>query len=75
VGSTVALARREETDVAGEPAVAELGGGSTAPTTAEAIGAHRAAGESFAAGGVSSFVRAAGDGDPIVLMHGLPSSS
>jgi alpha/beta hydrolase fold len=39
------------------------------------IAAHRAAGETFEAAGVGSFVRAAGDGDPVVLMHGLPASS
>jgi haloalkane dehalogenase len=39
------------------------------------IAAHRAAGEPFDAGGVRSFVRAEGDGDPVVLMHGLPASS
>lgn len=46
-------------------------------TPADAIAAHRAAGEVFTAGGVQSFVRAEGplDGDPIVCTHGLPSSS
>jgi haloalkane dehalogenase len=39
------------------------------------IAAHRAAGEIFDARGVRSFVRAEGDGEPVVLMHGLPSSS
>jgi haloalkane dehalogenase len=39
------------------------------------IAVHRAAGEAFKAEGVASFVRAEGDGDPVVLMHGLPSSS
>jgi haloalkane dehalogenase len=39
------------------------------------IAAHRAAGETFEAAGVGSFVRAEGDGDPVVLMHGLPASS
>jgi pimeloyl-ACP methyl ester carboxylesterase len=39
------------------------------------IEAHRAAGRPFSAGGVSSFVRSEGDGEPVVLMHGLPSSS
>jgi pimeloyl-ACP methyl ester carboxylesterase len=41
----------------------------------ELIRIHRAAGRSFTAEGVSSFVRSEGDGEPIVLMHGLPSSS
>jgi haloalkane dehalogenase len=49
------------------------------PTDREAvervIADHRAAGESFQAEGVGSFVRAEGDGDSVVLMHGLPSSS
>jgi haloalkane dehalogenase len=48
-------------------------------TAAEAvesvIAVHRAAGDPFQAGGVGSFVRAEGDGDAVVLMHGLPSSS
>ncbi len=39
------------------------------------IDRHRAAGAAFEADGVGSFVRAEGDGDPVVLMHGLPSSS
>lgn len=45
--------------------------------TASVIAAHRAAGEVFEAAGVRSYVRAEGRGDrdPIVLMHGLPSSS
>lgn len=42
---------------------------------AEAIEAHRAAGREFEAGGVRSFVREQGDGDPVVLMHGIPVSS
>jgi haloalkane dehalogenase len=37
--------------------------------------AHRRAGRRFDAAGVTSFVREEGAGDPIVLMHGLPSSS
>lgn len=39
------------------------------------IEAHHAAGRDFTAAGVQSFVRAEGSGDPIVLMHGLPSSA
>jgi haloalkane dehalogenase len=39
------------------------------------IAAHRAAGSKFEAAGVTSFVLAQGDGDPVVLMHGLPASS
>ena len=50
-------------------------GGADPAATAAAIAAHRAAGETFRASGVGSFVRAEGEGDPIVLMHGLPSSS
>ncbi len=39
------------------------------------IAAHHAAGKEFEAGGVRSFVRSQGEGDPIVLFHGIPSSS
>jgi pimeloyl-ACP methyl ester carboxylesterase len=39
------------------------------------IEAHRSAGTFFEAAGVRSFVRAEGDGEPVVLMHGLPASS
>jgi haloalkane dehalogenase len=42
---------------------------------AEAIERHRAAGREFEAGGVRSFVREEGEGDPVVLMHGIPVSS
>jgi pimeloyl-ACP methyl ester carboxylesterase len=42
---------------------------------AEAIEHHRAAGREFEAGGVRSFVREQGEGDPVVLMHGIPVSS
>jgi haloalkane dehalogenase len=42
---------------------------------AEAIEAHRGAGREFEAGGVRSFVREEGNGDPVVLMHGVPVSS
>jgi haloalkane dehalogenase len=41
----------------------------------EAIEAHRTAGRWFEVGGVRSFVREQGDGDPVVLMHGIPVSS
>lgn len=41
---------------------------------ANVIQSHRAAGREFEAGGVRSFVREAGEGDPIVLLHGVPSS-
>ena len=36
---------------------------------------HRAAGERFSAGGLRSFVRQEGEGEPVVCMHGVPSSS
>jgi haloalkane dehalogenase len=42
---------------------------------ADAIERHRAAGREFEAGGVRSFVRQQGEGDPVVLMHGIPVSS
>ena len=42
---------------------------------AATIDAHRAAGREFDAGGVRSFVREEGEGDPVVLMHGIPASS
>ena len=45
------------------------------PQVAEAIEAHRAAGREFEAGGVRSFVREQGDGEPVVLMHGILVSS
>jgi haloalkane dehalogenase len=45
------------------------------PQVAEAIDRHRSAGREFEAGGVRSFVREQGDGEPVVLMHGIPVSS
>jgi haloalkane dehalogenase len=45
------------------------------PQVAEAIEQHRSAGREFEAGGVRSFVREQGDGEPVVLMHGIPVSS
>jgi len=42
---------------------------------ADAIESHRRAGRAFEAGGVRSFVREQGEGDPVVLMHGIPVSS
>jgi haloalkane dehalogenase len=45
------------------------------PQVAEAIERHRAAGREFEAGGIRGFVREEGDGDPVVLMHGVPVSS
>jgi pimeloyl-ACP methyl ester carboxylesterase len=43
--------------------------------TREAIEVHQAAGRRFQAGGVQSFVREQGRGAPVVLLHGVPSSS
>jgi pimeloyl-ACP methyl ester carboxylesterase len=41
----------------------------------EVIAGHRAAGRFFEADGVRSFVREAGGGDPVVCLHGVPTSS
>jgi len=41
----------------------------------EAIEVHQAAGRRFAAGGATSFVREQGEGAPVVLVHGVPTSS
>jgi haloalkane dehalogenase len=43
--------------------------------TSEAIEAHQAAGRRFSAGGLESFVREQGAGAPVVLLHGVPTSS
>jgi pimeloyl-ACP methyl ester carboxylesterase len=45
------------------------------PQVAKEIERHRAAGREFDAGGVRSFVREEGEGEPVVLMHGIPVSS
>jgi pimeloyl-ACP methyl ester carboxylesterase len=45
------------------------------PQVADAIEEHRRAGREFEAGGVLSFVREQGEGEPVVLMHGIPVSS
>jgi haloalkane dehalogenase len=45
------------------------------PQVAEAIEQHRRAGREFRAGGVRSFVREQGEGETVVLMHGVPVSS
>jgi haloalkane dehalogenase len=45
------------------------------PDVAEAIDRHRAAGRGFSAAGVESFVLEQGEGEPVVLMHGVPVSS
>ncbi len=44
------------------------------PTTSEVIAQHEAAGRYFEAGGLRSFVRDEGEGDAVVLVHGVPSS-
>jgi haloalkane dehalogenase len=44
-------------------------------SAAEIIEQHRAAGREFEAGGVRSFVREQGDGEPVVLVHGVPTCS
>jgi haloalkane dehalogenase len=44
-------------------------------SSAEVIESHRAAGRRFDANGVGSFVREQGSGEPVVLLHGVPSSS
>src|ERR671931_322927 len=41
----------------------------------DAIEVHRASGRRFAAGGTTSFVREQGQGAPVVLLHGVPTSS
>jgi haloalkane dehalogenase len=45
------------------------------PQVAEAIERHRSSGSDLEAGGVRSFVREEGEGEPVVLMHGIPVSS
>jgi pimeloyl-ACP methyl ester carboxylesterase len=45
------------------------------PEIANAIGHHEAAGKRFSAAGVGSFALDAGEGDPVVLFHGVPVSS
>jgi haloalkane dehalogenase len=68
----------------GSPASAEVGlpsilAGETVDAdvyqAAAILAAHRAAGTYFRAAGVGSFALQAGDGEPVVLMHGLPASS
>lgn len=43
--------------------------------TRSVIEAHEAAGRRFEAGGLASFVREEGEGEPVALMHGVPVSS
>lgn len=45
------------------------------PTATGVLGAHRDAGETFTAGGIQSFLRAEGDGEPVVCIHGMLGSS
>src|SRR5215218_81153 len=44
------------------------------PDTGAVVRAHRAAGRRFAAGGIQSFVRETGAGEPVVCLHGVPAS-
>lgn len=43
--------------------------------TAAVVRAHESAGRYFKAGGLRSFVREAGEGEPVVCVHGVPTSS
>ena len=43
--------------------------------TAAAMASHRERGREFEAAGVRSFVYEVGEGEPVVLMHGVPASS
>ena len=44
-------------------------------TSREVVERNKSAGRYFEAGEIRSFVREDGDGDPVVLIHGVPSSS
>ncbi len=44
-------------------------------TSADVLAAHRSAGRPFTAAGVTSFVREKGAGEPVLCMHGVPTSS
>src|SRR3954453_14971577 len=44
-------------------------------TSREVVERHKSAGRYFDAGGIRSFVREDGDGEAVVLVHGVPSSS
>ena len=44
-------------------------------TSDEVVRRHRSAGRAFDSEGVESFVIEAGDGEPVVCLHGVPSSS
>ncbi len=43
-------------------------------TSAEVVERHRRSGRSFEAAGVGSFVIDEGEGEPVLCMHGVPSS-
>ena len=45
------------------------------PTPTEHLKAHRDAGRRFEAGGIESFVREEGTGEPVLCLHGVPTSS
>jgi pimeloyl-ACP methyl ester carboxylesterase len=44
------------------------------PDTSSVLEAHEAAGRRFTAGGFESFVREAGEGEPVLCLHGVPAS-
>jgi len=44
-------------------------------TSTDVIADHRAAGRAFTAAGMTGFVREAGDGETVLCMHGVPTSS
>lgn len=44
-------------------------------TTSGVLDAHRNAGAAFTAGGIRSFLRSEGDGEPVVCIHGMLGSS
>ena len=44
-------------------------------TSTDVVADHRAAGRAFTAAGMTGFVREAGDGEAVLCMHGVPTSS
>ncbi len=44
-------------------------------TSTDVVADHRAAGRAFTAAGVTGFVREAGEGETVLCMHGVPTSS
>src|SRR5450755_3779516 len=44
-------------------------------TATDVLDAHRKAGKAFTAGGIQSFLRTEGDGEPVVCIHGMLGSS